>query len=141
MEISAEEALRAVKKCYPSLLKPRLLPISELIVHFYSINLLSNHQKSKLDRCNESEDKIKYFLDDMLIPGLNICYTGHFIAMVSLMKDNDDVITRHLVEKLMADASTDASTEASTNTSPLTSPTGTGISNADCNRPFCSLKI
>ena len=127
MAMSAEEAQKAVKKCYPNLLK--LLPINELVVRFYSLNLLSYNRKSKLDSFIALEDKIKYFLDDILIPGLNICYTGHFNEMVIMMKESDDVLIKRLVEKLMADVSTDVSTEASTDTSPLTSPTGTGIQN------------
>ena len=37
MAISAEEARKAIQKVYPTLLK--LLPISELVEHFYSLQL------------------------------------------------------------------------------------------------------
>ena len=52
MAISAEEArkaIAAIQKVYPTLLK--LLPISELVEHFYSLQLLSYcERKSKPDR-------------------------------------------------------------------------------------------
>lgn len=117
----AKEAERAVKKCYPTLLK--LLPISELADHFYSRELLSNSRKSKLDSFITADEKVRYFLDEMLIPSLEIDYTGYFDEMISMMKESDDILTRRLVEKLMADVSASASTD----TSSITSTTDTGI--------------
>ena len=121
MAISAEDALRAIRRCYPSLLK--LLPISGLVVRFYSLNLLCDNQKSELDSFTKPKDKIQHFLDEILIPGLDIGYTKHFNEMVIMMRDSRNVLSKRLVEKLMEDVSTGDSTD----TSPLTSPTRTGI--------------
>ena len=57
---------------------------------FYSLQLLSDHRKSKIDSLT-SLKKIAYFLDDVLIPGLSINYTGHFDEMITMMKESDDV--------------------------------------------------
>lgn len=107
----AEEARRAVQKCYPSLLK--LLPISTLVERFFSLELLSHDRKSKLDSLTSPAEQIKYFLDEILIPGLSIDFTGHFDQMVIMMKESDDILTRCLVEKLMSTASTNVSSAAS----------------------------
>ena len=98
MAMSAEEAKRAIQKVYPTLLK--LLPISELVEHFYSRQLLSYERKSKFDSLTSLKEKITYFLDEMLIPGLSINYTKHFDEMIAVMKASDDDLTRFLVEKL-----------------------------------------
>ena len=98
MAISAEEARKAIQKVYPTLLK--LLPISELVEHFYSRQLLSYERKSKFDSLTSLKEKVAYFLDEMLIPGLSINYTKHFDEMVAVMKESHDDLTRFLVEKL-----------------------------------------
>ena len=121
MAISAEEAQRAVRKFYPKLI--RLLPINELAEHFYSVDLLCDNQKSEIDRFPLPKDKIKYFLDEILIPGLGIGCTRHFNELVIMMRDSRNILSKCLVEKLMADVSAVDSTD----TSPLTSPTRTGI--------------
>ena len=100
MAKSAKEAQRAVRICYLNLVK--LLPIDELVDHLYCRELLSNSRKSKLDSLTAQEKKIRYFLDEILIPGLSIDYTGHFDEMVVMMQDSDDVLTRCLVEKLIS---------------------------------------
>jgi len=131
MEKSVEEAKKAIQKCYPNLLQ--LLPISELIERFYSLELLSHDRKSKLDSLTSPEGKIKYFLDEMLIPGLNIGYTGHFDAMITMMKESDDVLTRRLCEKLLPDvavaasASIPLSTDASNKNECFSNTGGCGI--------------
>ena len=132
MTASVEEFKKAVKKCYPNLLE--LLPISKLIERFLSHELLSFDRKSELDKLNSPKDKIRYFLDEILIPGLNINYTGHFDEMVNMMKGSDDVLVKLLVKKLIPNASstltpsvnaTDASTTALTSISIATTSTVT----------------
>ena len=119
MAKSAKEAERAVKNCYPNLVK--LLPISELVDHLYCRELLSNNRKTKLDSFTSREEKIRCFLDEILIPGLNINYKGHFDEMVTMMEGSDDVLTRCLVKNLISPDSasdyaseTDASSTADT---------------------------
>ena len=116
MAKSAKEAQRAVKNCYPNLVK--LLPIGELVDHLYCRELLSNSRKSKLDSLTAQEEKIRYFIDEILIPGLSIDYTGHFDEMVVMMQDSDDVLTRCLVKKLISrDGAADNPSETDTSSS------------------------
>ena len=123
MAKSAEEAKKAIQKFYPTLLK--LLPISELVERFYSLQLLSDHRKSKIDSLTSLKEKIAYFLDDVLIPGLSINYTGHFDEMITMMKESDDVLARFLVEKL-SPASIVASPSASASTASSIIPVTSG---------------
>ena len=112
MTTSAEEAKRAVKKCYPDLLK--LLPINELVIRFYSRDLLPFNRKSELDSLNLPKEKVRYFLDEMVMPGLDIGYAGHFDEMVTMMKESDDILVRRLVKKLMQDETPDVSVPPAT---------------------------
>ena len=98
MAKSAKEAKEVIQKFYPSLLK--ILPISELIERFYSLKLLSDQRKRNLESLTSPREKIICFLDDVLIPGLSINYTGHFDEMVTMMKESDDILARQLVEQL-----------------------------------------
>ena len=121
MAKSAEEAKKAILKFYPSLLK--LLPISELVERFYSLQLLSDHRKCKLESLPSSKEKIACFLDDVLIPGLSINYTGHFDEMVTMMKESDDILARTLVEKLSPALTVEASASTLRKTSSTTTIT------------------
>ena len=103
MAKSPEEARRTVQKCYLNLLE--LLPIDRLVERLYSRRLLSFDRKSKLDSLTSLREKIRHFLDTILIPGLNVDYTGHFDEMVGMMKESDDVLVKCLVEKLIPDVS------------------------------------
>ena len=123
MEKSAEEAKKAIQKYYPNLLK--VLPINELAERFFSGRLLSYDQKSKLDSLPSCKEKIAYFLDEMLIPGLIMNYTKHFDEMITMMKESDDALARHLVELIDKEL---MPTTVVSPTSPTTSvTTDTGI--------------
>lgn len=98
MARSAEEAKSAIQQMYPTLLK--LLPIRELVDRLYSHHLLSHPRKSEIDSITSPKEKVAYFLDEMLIPGLSINYTRHFDEMVTMMRESDDDLIRFLVEKL-----------------------------------------
>ena len=140
MEKSAEEANKAIQKYYPNLLK--VLPITELVERFYSGHLLSYDQKSKLDGLPSRKEKIAYFLDEMLIPGLSMDYTEHFDEMITMMKESDNTLARHLVKLIVKEL---MPTTVASPTSPTTSVTesvtsDTGIV-AGIMQPHRSLKI
>ena len=99
MAKSVEEPKKAIQKFYPNLLE--VLPITELVERFYSLHLLSHHQKSKLDSLHSHKEKVAYFLDEMLMPGLSMNYTVHFDGMITMMKESDDTLARHLVELIV----------------------------------------
>lgn len=115
MELSAAEAKRAIQKHYPNLLQ--LLPIDELVGRLLSRRLLSLDRKNNLNSFGSPRKKISYFLDGILVPGLDIGYTGHFVEMVIMMKESDDVLLKVLADKLMPDVSTSVSTAPSADTS------------------------
>ena len=99
----AEEAKQTVKKWYPNLVK--LLPITELVDRFDSLHLLSSNRKSKFDSVTSPEEKVKCFLDEILIPGLDIEYTGHFDEMIKMMKESSDASTKRLAEEITREVS------------------------------------
>ena len=107
----AESAKKSVLNCYPELLK--VLPISELVDRFDSLQLLSSNRKSKLNSLTSPEEKTEYFLDEMLIPGLNIEYTEHFDEMIKMMKESDDVSIKLLVENMTREVSNAPSRDVS----------------------------
>ena len=123
MAKSAEEAKKAIQKFYPNLLE--VLPITELVERFYSLQLLSHHQKSKLDSLHSRKEKVAYFLDEMLMPGLSMNYTVHFDGMITMMKESDDTLARHLVELIVAELMpiTCATTPVETSATTIVSPT------------------
>ena len=122
MEKSAEEANKAIQKFYPNLLK--VLPITELVERFYSVRLLSHHQKSKLDGLPSRKDKVAYFLDEMLMPGLSMNYTKHFDEMITMMKESDDALARHLVELIVKELIPTTVVSPTSPTTSLTTDTG-----------------
>ena len=129
MANSAEEAKKAVLKCYPNLLE--LLPINKLVECLFSRELLSFDRKSELDSIAPPKEKIKHFLDAILIPGLNAGYTRHFDQMVIMMKESDDDLIRFLVEKLIPDVSAGPSSAGPSSAGPSSAgPLSTGPSSA-----------
>ena len=124
MAESGEDAKKTVEKWYPKLLTQ--IPISELVDRLDSLQLLSSNRKSKLNNLTSPEEKAKYFLDEMLIPGLSIEYTGHFDEMVKMMKESDDVSIKLLVENMTRDVSNAPSKDTSS-TSIISSDACTGI--------------
>ena len=117
----AEKAKQAVKKCYSDLMK--VLPINDLVEHFFSRNLLSFDQKRKIDGLTLRKEKIAYFLDEILISGLSVGSTEHFDNMVTMMKESDDILANRSAERL-----TDV-LDDSTSTTTASNSTGGSSSN------------
>ena len=120
------ETRRTVRDWYPDLLKQ--LPINELVDRFESLHLLGSDRKSKLDSLASPKEKVKYFVDEMLSPGLAMEFTGYFDEMVKMMEESDDISMKHLVEKMTREISIafskDRSAEIDTS---LTANTSEGI--------------
>ena len=123
-----EEAKKAVRECYSDF--KNVLPINKLVEYFYTRNLLSVDHKEKFDGLTSRKDKIVYFLDEILIPGLSIGFTEHFDNMVTMMKESDDMLANRLAEKLIdvlddsASNTASNSTGSSSSTPSTTSDTG-----------------
>ena len=80
------------KKFYPNLLE--ILPVDDLITQFYSKGLLSGAHKDKLDGLSTAratnKEKAKYFLDNIIGPGLKIGFMQQFNEMLLIMANSDD---------------------------------------------------
>ena len=100
---SAKETRRTVKSWYPDLLKQ--LPIDELTERFENLHLLSSEQRSKFDGLASPEEKVGWFLNELLTPGLMVDYTGHFDEMVKMMKESDDTSMKLLADKMTQEIS------------------------------------
>lgn len=119
-----KEVKQAVKKFYPDLLQ--VLPLSHLVPCLYSEGLISSTNVNKLKHLSEVE-RIKYFLDDVLIPGVEIGYTELFKKLLGAMEVSDDGAVKFLARKIYSFMSTDSvASLTSSATPPFAPPTVTG---------------
>jgi len=95
----ARSAKDAFKEFYTKLEK--VLPIDSLKSQFYSRNLLSNDHKSKLDAMTGDKEKVEYFLDKVINPGLQIGYTKQFDEMLLIMQNSDDPPVKYLADEII----------------------------------------
>ena len=90
------------KRFYPALLE--ILPVDDLLTQFYSKNLLSGAHKDKLDGLSTAKatnkDRAKYFLDNVIQPGLKIGFMKLFDEMVMIMAKNDDPCVNFLASEI-----------------------------------------
>ena len=94
-----ETKKKAFKKFYKLLLK--VLPMEEIVTTFYCSDLLPVNVKAKIESLSMRE-RSQYFLDEVILPGLEIDYTDQFDEMISVMKDYDDPKVRHLADRIKA---------------------------------------
>ena len=96
------------KKFYPNLLG--ILPVDVLTTQFFSKSLLSGNHKENLDGLLAAKAthrvKAKYFLDEVIAPGLKIGYRQLFDEMLAIMKDSDDPTVRSLANEILAPTGT-----------------------------------
>ena len=91
------------KTFYPKLLE--ILPVDDLLTQFYSKDLLSGAHKQKLDglsaaRATTDNDRAKYFLDNVIKPGLKIGFMKLFDEMVMIMTKSDDPSVNFLASEI-----------------------------------------
>lgn len=116
---------RAIKKFYPDLLK--ILPLSHLVPCLYSENIISSDSMRKLQALSELE-RIKYFLDDVLMPGVEIGYTTLFKKLLGVMQVSDDGAVKYLAGEICSFLSIDSVVSPCSNaTPPFAPPNVTGI--------------
>ena len=96
--VVCEMAKKVLKKFYTQL--SIILPIDDLVHRLYSQDLLSSHHRTELRKLIAKDDKIKYFLDNVLDPSIDIGYTMQFDEMVNLMENSDDSAVKYLVKKI-----------------------------------------
>ena len=90
------------KKFYPSLLE--ILPVDVLATQFFAKGLLSNAHKEKLDGLSTArvinKQKAKYFLDEVIAPGLKIGYMQQFDEMLMIMTNSDEPPVKFLASEI-----------------------------------------
>ena len=91
-----------LKEFYPKLLE--ILPVEALTTQFFAKGLLSNTHKEKLDGLSAArainKEKAKYFLDEVLIPGLKIGFVEQFDEMLVMMRNSDEPPVKFLANEI-----------------------------------------
>ena len=86
------------KEFYPKLLE--IVPVDCLIPQFYSKELLSSAHKGKLDTLPTYKERAKYFLDEVIEPGLKIDYMDQFDEMLAIMVISDNPAVKFLAGEI-----------------------------------------
>ena len=90
------------KKFYPSL--QEVLPVDVLTTQFFAKGLLSNTRKEKLDGLTTAtvtnKEKTKFFLDEVIAPGLKIGYVQQFDEMLVIMANSDEPPVKFLASEI-----------------------------------------
>ena len=87
------------KKFYPSL--QEILPVDVLSTQFFAKGLLSNTRKEKLDGLATDKEKAKFFLNEVIAPGLKIGYMQQFDEMLVIMTNSDEPPVKFLASEIM----------------------------------------
>ena len=74
--------------------------INDLVTKLYADKLLSGNHKDCIDSLAKGKEKTKYFLDEVIKPGLEINYMKLFDEMLRIMESSDDPTVNYLVEKI-----------------------------------------
>ena len=86
------------KTFYPSL--QEILPVDVLTTQFFAKGLLSSTRKEKLDGLAAArathKEKAKFFLDEVIAPGLKIGYMQQFDEMLVIMANTDEPPVKYL---------------------------------------------
>jgi len=98
MEKNEREVSNAYRTFYPMLLA--VLPIEDIMMDFFSRELLSKSHKAKIDSYSDQKNKIKYFLDDVIHPNIRIGEVHLFNEMLAAMGRSDDVTARGVANKI-----------------------------------------
>jgi len=66
----------------------------------YAKGIISFEQKKKMDHYQTTDDKNRYFLDDVLIPGLQLRILEQFNGFISMLQESEDTAFQHLADKI-----------------------------------------
>ena len=86
-----------------------VLPIGHLIPCLYSKGIISSESVSELKALDGCE-RVGYFLDKVLIPGVRIGYTELFENLLGVMEVSDDGAVKYLAGKIRMFLSKDSTT-------------------------------
>ena len=92
----------ALKEFYPKLIE--ILPVEALTTQFFAKGLLANAHKERLDSLSAvraiNKEKAKYFLDEVLTPGLKIGFVEQFDEMLVIMGNSDEPPVKFLANEI-----------------------------------------
>ena len=94
----AKTAEDIFKEFYPKLLG--ILPIDCLITQLYSKQLLSSNHKDRLQALTTKKERVKYFLDEVIEPGLQVGCMEQFDEMLAVMVKSDDPPVKFLANEI-----------------------------------------
>ena len=99
MEVDIE---RKVAKVYRTFYRKLLiiLPVEDIVRNFYSRELISNDHKKEIDSYSCLKDKIKYFLDDVIHPSIQIGLFTQFNEMLVVMESSDNIAVKFVADNI-----------------------------------------
>ena len=109
--VEAEGAERVLTKFYAELVET--LPINDVLADFRANKLLRGSHKTKLTSLSTQKEKAKYFIDEVIKPGLSIGYIEQFNKMIAVMKSSDDSTVKRLAKQIIMCSRDDSSSSSS----------------------------
>ena len=94
------DAVEVFKRFYSKLTKVVPMIINDLVTKLYSDKLLSGNHKDCIDSLATAKEKVEYFLDKVIKPGLEIDFTKLFDEMLRVMESSDDPTVNYLVNEI-----------------------------------------
>ena len=81
--------LKKLKCDYVELLN---LPISSILNHLFAGDIITAKEKKEIKAIPLEEDRMEYFLDDIIIPSLEINHTFKFKGFLKVLEDSDNPV-------------------------------------------------
>ena len=97
--VEPQNAERVIAEFYAELVE--VLPINELLAVFRANKILCGNHKTKFKSLSTQKEKARYFLDEVIKPGLNVGRVDQFKKMISVMKSSDDSTVKHLAKQML----------------------------------------
>lgn len=97
--IEVEGAKKALIKFYAKIIEA--LPINDLLSDLHANKLLPDNHKAKVECLSTQREKAKYFLDEVIKPGLSVGYIEQFNKMIAVMKSSDDSTVKRLAKQII----------------------------------------
>ena len=113
--IEDEGAERAFTKFYAELTEA--IPINEVLGDRRINILLRDVHKAKLNSLITQKEKAKYFLNEVIKPGVIIGYLEQFSAMISVMISSDDSTVKNLAKQIIMCSHDDSSSSSGSSSS------------------------
>ena len=98
VNFNCAEAVRSIKKNYVEITN---LPIDAILRHLYAKGVIMERDKEIIETLRIKSDKMTYFLDHIIIPGLQSSFTVKFKGFLEVMEKSDDPLFIKMAIKLI----------------------------------------